>query len=76
MLKSLFDTLGLYKQGMMSLPKLQSMRTTTTKSIGSTYHDLSLKFYWVFSLGEGGTCPGMPDRGGMSPLFLELNRET
>ena len=69
MLKSLFDTLDLYKQGLMSVQKLQSMKTTTTKPIGSTYHDLSLKFYWVFSLGQGGTCPGMLDRGYVTAIF-------
>ena len=52
-----------YQQGLMFLPKLQSIRSTTKKPIGSTYHELSLKFYWVFSLGQRGTCPGMPDRG-------------
>ena len=70
MLKSLFDILGLYKQGLMSVSKLQSMRTTTTKPIGSTYHDLSLKFYWVYFLGQGGTCPGMPDKGEVCHRYL------
>ena len=71
----IFDTLGLYKQGLMSLPKLQSMRSTTTKPNGSTYHELSLKFYWVFSLGQ--RVRARPCLiGKMSLLFFELSRET
>ena len=44
------------------------------KPIGSTYHDLSLKLYLVFSFGKGGMWPGMPDWEGYVTAILRTQQ--